>query len=279
MQPLGTLYYLQDFHMDYNLKEHGDHLEKSYYDFIQTNFRTYEGVWKIFIGNKGNDTKADIRGYPIDKDLQRQKFSEHTYTVLQSVILLHRLIDKGIFSKQFSNLTNDILDLQDYLLLFFTHLGRIMNNVEEASMLLDIAESETSNLLKEFYHKRHILVHGKMLPIIFKQTGEILLPELSKNGTDITGWYHKEHTWNDIVLLPTQELNQTASTLFWELLPKLEEIFGKFKKKIEAELIGNNFNLKFENNIYSDIQRHGSGFSSTIPVSIYGIGRTNRSKW
>lgn len=83
-----------------------------------------------------------------------------------------------------------------------------MNNIEEASSLLDLKETETSDLLKEFYHKRHILVHGKMLPIIFKQTGEILLPVLSKNGTDITGWYHKEHSWKDIVSLPTLEVNQ-----------------------------------------------------------------------
>ena len=49
-------------HTEYNLKEHGDHLEQAYVDFILSHFRTYEAVWKIFIGNKGNDTKADING-------------------------------------------------------------------------------------------------------------------------------------------------------------------------------------------------------------------------
>lgn len=265
--------------IEYNLKEHGDHLEKAYVDFICSHFRTYESVWKIFIGNKGNDTKADIRGYPADKDFQRQKFSEHTYTVLQSVILLHRLIDKDVFNKPFANSTNDILDLQDYLLLFFTHLGRIRDNVKEASKILSIEVTETTNLLEEFYHKRHILVHGQMLPIIFKNTGEILLPVLSKSGTDIKGWYDKEHSWKDVVRLPTEELNNTASTLFWELLPKLEEIFGKFKKTIETELNKNNFKLNFENNIYSNVQKHGSGSSSTIAASIYGIDRIERHKW
>lgn len=269
--------------MEYNIKEHGDHLERSYVDFIRTYFKTYEAVWKIFIGNKGNDIKGDIEGYPVDKNIKRQNFSEHTYTVLQSVILLHRLIEKGVFSKAITNTTEDILDLQDNLLLFFTHLGRIMNNIEEASSLLDLKEAETSHLLKEFYHKRHILVHGKMLPIIFKQNGEILLPVLSKNGTDITGWYHKEHSWPDVVLLPTLELNQTASTLFWELLPKLEEIFGQFKKTIETELSRGNFKLKFEHNIYQDIQRHGSGSfnktASSTAVSVYGLDKIDRTKW
>ena len=108
-------------------------MEQEFSKFIQTNFRTYEEVWKIYIGNKGNDTKAEIEGYPSERETKRQKFSEHTYTILQSVILLQRLIEKEIFSKDFLNTTNDILDLQDYLLLFFTHLGRIRDNVQEAS--------------------------------------------------------------------------------------------------------------------------------------------------
>lgn len=88
-------------HLEYNLKHHGDHLERSYADFIGCYFKTYEAVWKIFIGNKGNDTKADIQGYSLDKDIKRQNFSEHTYTILQSVILLHRLIEKEHSVNQF----------------------------------------------------------------------------------------------------------------------------------------------------------------------------------
>jgi len=124
--------------MEYNLKEHGDHLETKYANFIRTHFRTYESVWKIFIGNKGNDIKADIQGYPEDKNILRQKFSEHTYTVLQSVILLNRLIEKDIFNKPFANSTDDILDLQDYLVLFFTHLGRIGDHIIDVSNIYNI---------------------------------------------------------------------------------------------------------------------------------------------
>jgi hypothetical protein len=193
------------------------------------------------------------------------------------------MIDRGAFNKKIQNETEDILELQHYLLLFFTHLGRIMNNIEEASALLGLKESETSDLLKEFYHKRHILVHGKMLPIIFKKTGEILLPVLSKNGTDITGWYHKEHSWSDVVQLPTIEVSKTASTLFWELLPKLEQIFGVFKNTIETELSNRGLKIKFEHNICQDIQRHGSSSfvttASNSAVSVYGLDKIDRTKW
>ena len=116
--------------MEYNLKEHGDPLEKSYEEFICTYFKTYESIWKIFVGNKGNNIKADIVGFSEEKDAKRQQFWEHTYTVMQSVILLTRLINKGIFSNKISNTIEDILDLQDNLLLFFTHLGRINDNIK-----------------------------------------------------------------------------------------------------------------------------------------------------
>lgn len=268
--------------MEYNLKEHGDHLERNYSDFIRKYFNNYEDVWKIFIGNKGNDTKAEIVGISIDLDTKRQNFSEHTYTILQSLILIHRLIEKREFTKTISNTTEDILDLQNNLLLFFTHLGRINDNVESVTHIIDLKSSETTELLKEFYHQRHILVHGKMVPIIFKQNGEILLPELSKNGTDITGWYHKEHSWKDINKLPKSELEQTATKLYFELISKLNEIFGVFKKKIENDLKFKGLQIKFEQENYPEIHRHGSGSfhnSPGKPISVYGLDKIDIKKW
>ena len=136
-------------------------LEREYADFILTYFKTYEDTWKLYIGNKGNDIKSNIAGYSNDREEKRQIFSEHTYTILQSLILLKRLIDKDIFTKTTFNNVTERLDLQDNLLLFFTHLGRIKDNVEEASTcLLSIDVKQTTSLLDEFYHKRHTLVHG-----------------------------------------------------------------------------------------------------------------------
>ncbi len=109
--------------MEYNLKEHGDSIERAYSNLIQSNFGTYEDVWKLYIGNKGNDTKADIIGYSKEREEKRQKFSEHTYTILQSVILLHRLITNKKFALLQFNDLDEVLDLQDNLLLFFYTFG------------------------------------------------------------------------------------------------------------------------------------------------------------
>lgn len=265
--------------MEYSLKKHGDPLELTFSDFIATHFRTYEEVWKIYIGNKGNDIRAQIENYPKERELKRQKFSEHTYTILQSLISLQRLIDKEVFGKGFVNSVNDILDLQDNLMLFFTHLGRIRDNVREASTcLLNLDESETTGLLDEFYHKRHILVHGKSLPIILKPNGEISLPVLSTNTVDAVGWYHKLNSWQDAAVLPNESVANTVNKLYWDLLPKLEEVFGKFRKKIEEELNEGNYKLKFENILFTGITRLGSGSVNPNVVSVYGIENIGKFK-
>jgi len=253
----------------YNLKEHGDPLEKEYADFIHAYFRTYEEVWKLYIGNKGNNTKADIPGYPNEREMKRQTFSEHTYTILQSVILLHRLISKDSFINATFITPSDRLDLQDNLLLFFTHLGRIRDNVEDASTcLLNTNTKEITVILDEFYHKRHILIHGKMIPIIFKSSGEILIPVLSKTGVDISGWNHKQHNWADISNMNTESLETTVTQLYWDLLPKLTEIFGHFKSKVEVELNDGNFNIAYDRSKVPTGLFGSSGYSG---VDVYGL--------
>ena len=176
-----------------NIKEHGDQLEREYADFLQEHFKTYEATWKLYIGNKGDNTKSNIAGYPPERDEKRQQFSENTYTILQSLILIYRLINKDVFSKNSTLSIIEKLDLQDNLMLFFTHLGRIRDNLVEATKcLINPNVNEVKSQLEDFFYKRHILVHGKTIPIIFKSNGEILLQVLSKNSNDKSGWNLRE---------------------------------------------------------------------------------------
>lgn len=258
--------------MEYSLQTHGDPLEQKYSEFVQKHFRTYELVWKLYIGNKGNDTRADIENYPKEREEKRQKFSEHTYTILQSLISLHRLIDREVFEKGFISSIEELLDLQDNLILFFSCLGRIRDNIQEASRcLLNIDENETTALLDEFYHKRHLVVHGKMIPIILNSNGEISLPILSKSTVDVTGWYHKINSWQDVSQFSTETIGNTTQKLYWDLLPILEQIFGIFRKSIESELTEGNFVLKYDTIDYKEEIRYGSGSYASGTVSVYGI--------
>jgi hypothetical protein len=74
--------------MEYNFKQNGDPIEQHYAEFVNNYFPTYEQVWKIYIGNKGNDIRSEIKDYPPEREEQRKKFSEDSYTILLSVLCL-----------------------------------------------------------------------------------------------------------------------------------------------------------------------------------------------
>lgn len=259
---------------EYSLKKHGDPLEKEFSKFIGQYFRTYESVWKIFIGNKGNNTKADIENYPSDRERKRHEFSEHTYTILQSLILLERLSKKEVFNKIDAKNVSEILDLQDSLLLFFAHLGRTRDNILSAAQCLlniDLSGIETS--LSEFYHKRNVIVHGQMLPIAFKANGEIIIPLLSKNSSDTLRWHDTEHIWTNFPSLPTERLTVTISQLYWELLSKTNNIFGTFEKVIKTELKTTKSKIRVQYSL--SLTAYASGSTSALDevVDVYGLGR------
>lgn len=247
----------------YTLQEHGDAMEKAHAEWIIAHFKPYQDVWSIYIGNKGNDTKADILGYPTCRNRKRQEFSEYTYTVLQSVILLNRLYTNKLFVAKGRLSLKEFLDLQDALLLFFTHLGRIRDNIKHAAeCLLLIDSNKVTNILDEFYHKRHLFVHGKTIPIRLKSNGEPVLPILSSDGLDSTGWNHKNNMWDDTAQLETQTIEVTVMQLFWDLLGKLQHIFALFSEKIKDELSKNKYQLQFSYFNSYEIKNFGSGSSA-----------------
>jgi hypothetical protein len=249
--------------MKYTLNNNGDALEKAYSNFINDNFKTYELVWQNYIGNYGNNIIAPIKGYDIERNKKRKEFSEHTYTILQSIILLMRLVEN--YEKQDKSIKTieDILDFQDLLMLFFGHVGRIKDNLVDAELCLrNIFSKDCTLSLNTIYHKRHLLIHGKTLPFIFDETGNVLIPVLGSDTNDRSGWYHKKNSWDDINTLKSETIEITIKEIYTELLQKLNHIFGLFNKDIMSEL--KQFNLKI------DYPPMNSGFDGNISLDVSG---------
>src|SRR6476469_9111798 len=119
--------------MEYNVFDHGDILEKFAYDFIRSHFTNYELVWKSYIGNKGDNVKADIPNY--DNEEKRQKFSEYSYTVLESAFILYRITESKIFLNPLSNI-DEYFEFNKSFTSFFAHLGKINDNIKNAASVL-----------------------------------------------------------------------------------------------------------------------------------------------
>jgi uncharacterized protein YkvS len=223
--------------MKHTLRNNGDALEKAYSNFINDNFKTYEIVWQNYIGNDGNNVIATIIGYDSERNKKRKEFSEHTYTILQSIILLKRLVEKYEGLDISIKSIEDILDFQDLLMLFFGHVGRINDNLNIAELcLINKFSKESTTSLNSIYHKRHLIIHGKTLPFIFDETGNVLIPVLGTNTNDRSGWYHKQNSWDDINNLKSETIEITIKDIYINLLQKLNHIFGLFNKDILNEL-------------------------------------------
>ena len=258
--------------MTFNVKDHGDSLEKEFSTFIQTEFPTYEAVWKLYIGNRGNDNKALITGYSSNRDEMRQKFSEHTYTIFQSLISIRRLIINEAFKKGEIKDVSHNLDLQDSIVLFFAYLGRIKDNLQDAaSCLLNCNSDEIGSKFGDFYSKRNIVLHGKMLPIAYRPNGDIIIPALGEN-TDRLKWHDKTGVWDSITFLNLVNLAEYTNSIYIELLSKLSHAFGIFKSKIEDELNKNNLEISFENKHYPEAYASGSTSATSAGVDVYKLG-------
>jgi hypothetical protein len=114
----------------FQIKEHGDALEKVAADFIKQTIPYYELVWQIYIGHKGDGTKADMPDYPFVG--KRNRFSQHTYTILESAYLIHTIIESKIFETPIETI-HDYLEFNKSFVSFFAHLGRIKDNLERAT--------------------------------------------------------------------------------------------------------------------------------------------------
>ncbi len=263
--------------MKYSLEAHGDALEKKYLEFIKNYFPTYEKVWQVYIGNVGNNAKAEIPGYPEERNNKRQAFSEHTYTILQSLILMYRLIERKVFDQVDFDNVEEKLDLQQNISTFYKNVGGIRDNVIAAAKCLNIDPNPIDKQFDEFYHQRHIPIHGRIMPIIFKSNGEIDMPVLSKNDEDPTGWNHKIHNWPDILSMPVKSINSTTNELFWKYLQLIVDVFGRFEKSIVDELASMGVVLKFEYTVSPDGMSGSSGYDGAIDV--YGLYKKDQSRF
>ena len=129
--------------MIYNLKEHGDPLEKAAIVFIQEKIPCYEDVWQIFVGNKGNSIIANIPNFPYTED--RINFAENSYTALESSFILHQLIKSGIFSKKLETF-DEYLEFNKSLITFFANLGRLRDTLLKAAEAIGCKNENFKNV-------------------------------------------------------------------------------------------------------------------------------------
>jgi hypothetical protein len=245
--------------MEYKLVIHGDVLEKEASDFVKNHFQNYEEIWKLYIGNKGDQTKALISNYT--NDLKRQKFWEHCYTVLESAFLSFNIVKSNVFSNTIKNFS-EYEEFNKNFIAFFSHIGKINDNIINAGQVLGIEINETE--LKNFYSARNISIHGKVIPFFQDEFGLIKFPIFYTSSSTSFGWTVKSKTWDEGCEIPHDYVSDTCENTILALLLIINNILGIFLQNIYDELKVLNAKIVFEYNSENLPQ----GFSGS---SGYGI--------
>jgi hypothetical protein len=254
--------------MKYNVSDHGDILEVESCEFIRSNIPYYESVWQTYIGNKGNAIKADIPDYPFEE--KRQRFSEHTYTVLESSYILYKINDNKIFEKEINSF-QDYFEFNNAFISFFAHIGRCNDNLLEASIALGMSEGEVKKVrerLREIYVARNIIIHGKKIPFSLDEMGLIKIPMINTTDEKSAGWNDKISKWADAPSMKNKYAADTCEDFLNSLLKIVNNTFALFYEKITEELNQGNQKIKFEfqqfhpeKSIYNITASGSSGFS------------------
>lgn len=255
----------------YIIKDHGDPLEKEAAEFIKNKFPYYAEVWRLFIGHKGDGTKAEMPGYSSPD--KRDRFSEHTYTILESAYVIDEIIQSKTFEHPIINF-KDYLEFNKSFILFFAYLGRIKDNLERASTVMMNAHQgkEIKAKLDGFYQARNVVLHGRKLPFSLDEFGIIKIPALFRGiGRNIAIWGDKENTWPDYVKFQDELAADTVEILFKELMELVNNEFANFYSYLKDHLKQEQLNLSFFYSEYLNL------LSPSGTTAIFNITNTSAS--
>jgi hypothetical protein len=182
----------------YRVSKDGDWLEQKAADFIISSIPAYEIIWQNFIGNIGNATMAEIKGISHDDEKMRKDFSEHHYTILESLYFMQLIIDDETKTKEVNSF-EDYRRVINQIMSFQAYAGRLRDNME--ACYLSISNSYESKCatdsLEEFYHVRHVFIHGKKVPFGIDKDGLFKISQVKKNKLSNDG-FGLESGWNDV---------------------------------------------------------------------------------
>ncbi|QJW89869.1 hypothetical protein HNV11_11020 [Spirosoma taeanense] len=250
--------------MSYNVQDHGDLLEKEATMLIRSYFPYYESVWSIFIGNKGNESIADLPNYPDEK--KRKHFAENSYTVLESFFMTHNILESKILEQSITTF-NSYIEFNKAFITAFALLGRIHDTAIKASDALDYDNRKFIESIHKFYEARSIVIHGKKVPLLFDDLGLLKIPFLKTSIISGAAWDDNQYLWNDATDMNIEYASDKLTDFFFQLICLVNNEYAIFYDVIQHKLKAIPTSIKSEHNsqlkVNSEINLKVSGSSST----------------
>ncbi len=251
--------------MTYTLRINGDSLEKEAADFVETNLPNYEILWKAYIGNDGTNTMAKMVGISDGLQEKRKLFSQHHYTILESLYFMHLLAEDERNSNGVSSF-NEYRMTVNNLIAFFAYTGRLRDNMGKCFVLLQDSakQKDSEDKLNEFYYQRHVVVHGAKIPFRIDELNLFQIPQIRRDKSSYLGFDQSED-WNKMSHEDLIFLSDAMSNLVTELCPKVNALIGEMYDRVKGIITSNQLSLVPPDQ--NTKESHGtigfSGFSGT----------------
>lgn len=229
----------------FDIKKHGDLLEKVYSDFIQSRLSGYNKIWSNFIGNDGTSKMPEIEKLNEKEQEKRKHFSQYHYTCLESIICLYEIVQEAdnLSRISFADVSDikKYMDLMNKYIAFHAHAGRIRDLSDKIGILYELPDLGKD--LNEYYQRRNNVLHKSKAPIeliegiisIITPEGE--LPDPTKWSSDKL-WSDESNVSIEFVEKYLQETFQEILTIFNNCLERLYSIrISQIIKESEIQLM------------------------------------------
>jgi hypothetical protein len=184
---------------NYSISTHGDWLEREAAEFIRCNIPAYENIWRIFIGHQGNGVMAGMNAITRDDEEKRKNFAQHHYTILESLYFMQRIVDDISDTQPIHNFET-YRKLLNQIMAYQAYSGRLRDNIKECFTLMAHKDEtdEALNRLNEFYHQRHVFIHGRKVPFALDHDLLFKLANIKKDKDSPTG-FDSNMPWESMV--------------------------------------------------------------------------------
>ena len=176
--------------------EQGDYLEVNFKEIIRQLIPNYETIWGKYIGHDGNGRMVKVEGLSSDENTEREKFAEHFYTCMESVICMQN-ISNECTSINLANPTEYLILLNSFMA-FQAHAGRVRDNAIKL-LSLHLPSDRVNELmpqLEDLYQKRNQVLHGKKLPIRIEDSLVLIASPMGKE--DRPEKWNSDMNWSEI---------------------------------------------------------------------------------
>jgi hypothetical protein len=211
---------------------HGDSIERSYKDIIDTQLPAYNQIWSVYIGNDGSAHIPGQPQLPEEERLKRQKFSQDHYSCFESIVCLKHICERVRQIGEIKKIS-DYIDLNVLFFAFQAHAGRIRDCIKRLGDLMEHDDLEKD--LNDFYKQRSTALHGCKIPFAIDEYGYLSIPRIEGELSNKLQWHNKMN-WEDIhpenFVYLIDQIEETYRGIVNQLNKALFKIVPKIKNKV-----------------------------------------------